>query len=64
MAMIELVDFNEVYGKDAVAAAAKKTRRGRKPAGAAKKAETTTAEVATETPATETPAAETTETAE
>ena len=38
MAMIELVDFNEIYGKDLEAAAAKKTRRGRKPA--AKKTET------------------------
>src|SRR4051812_46018264 len=27
MALIELVDFNEIYGKDAEAAAAKKTRR-------------------------------------
>jgi large subunit ribosomal protein L17 len=41
MAMIELVDFNEIYGKDLEAAAAKKTRRGRKPA--AKKTETATA---------------------
>ncbi len=40
MAMIELVDFNEIYGKDAEAAAAKKTRRSRKGAGAAKKATT------------------------
>ena len=40
MALIELVDFNEIYGKDAEAAAAKKTRRSRKSAGAAKKAET------------------------
>ena len=30
MAMIELVDFNEIYGKDAEAAAAKKTRRSRR----------------------------------
>lgn len=38
MAMIELVDFNTVYTKEAKAdGAAKKTRRGRKPA--AKKAE-------------------------
>src|SRR5580704_12210457 len=42
MAMIELVDFNEIYGKDAEAAAAKKTRRSRRGSGAgtAKKAET------------------------
>src|SRR3954468_18709997 len=33
MAMIELVDFNEIYGKDLEAAAAKKTRRGRKTSG-------------------------------
>ena len=29
MAMIELVDFNEIYGKDTTEAAAKKTRRSR-----------------------------------
>lgn len=34
MAMIELVDFNEIYGKDAEGAAAKKTRRSRRGAGA------------------------------
>ena len=33
MAMIELVDFNEIYGKDIEAAAAKKTRRSRRSAG-------------------------------
>ena len=33
MAMIELVDFNEIYGKDAEAAAAKKTRRSRRSGG-------------------------------
>ncbi len=59
MAMIELVDFNEIYGKDAEGAAAKKTRRSRRSSGAAKKgAEPTT------TPAAETTtdtAAETTE---
>jgi large subunit ribosomal protein L17 len=70
MAMIELVDFNEIYGKDAEAAAAKKTRRSRRSAGAgtpAKKAtdapaataEATTAEATPE--ALEAPAAETTE---
>src|ERR1700749_371115 len=36
MAMIELVDFNEIYGKDAEAAAAKKTRRSRRSTGAKK----------------------------
>ena len=40
MAMIELVDFNEIYGKDLEAAAAKKTRRSRRGAGGAKKTET------------------------
>lgn len=54
MAMIELVDFNEIYGKDAKDSAAKKTRRGRSKAGATtKKVETAAAEAATETPATE-----------
>ena len=60
MAMIELVDFNEIYGKDVEAAAAKKTRRSRRSAGA-KKTETAapaaTTEVA-EAPATDAPAAE------
>jgi large subunit ribosomal protein L17 len=63
MAMIELVDFNEIYGKDVEAAAAKKTRRGRKGSGAAKKAEAApaaTTETATEAPAAEA-AAESTE---
>lgn len=32
MAMIELVDFNEIYGKDTEAKAAKKTRRSRRAA--------------------------------
>ena len=57
MAMIELVDFNEIYGKDAEAAAAKKTRRSRRSSGA-KKATETTAAPATETAAPEAPAAE------
>ena len=61
MAMIELVDFNEIYGKDAEAAAAKKTRRSRRGSGTAKK--TTTAPAATETAA-ETTAPEVTDTAE
>lgn len=52
-AMIELVDFNEIYGKGAAQAAepAKKTRRSRAP----KKAE---AAPAAETPVAETPATE------
>ena len=66
MAMIELVDFNEIYGKDAEAAAAKKTRRSRRSAGAKKATETTPvaapvaeapAEV-TEAPVAEAPATE------
>jgi len=61
MAMIELVDFNEIYGKAAEVGAAKKTRRSRRSAGAAKTAEA--APAATET-ATEAPAAEATETTE
>lgn len=53
-AMIELVDFNEIYGKTAeVKAETKKTRRGR--GGAKKAAEAAPAEAAT---ATETKAAE------
>ena len=60
MAMIELVDFNEIYGKDAEAAAAKKTRRSRRSTGAAKK---TTAPAAAEAVA-ETPAPEVTDAAE
>jgi len=39
MAMIELVDFNEIYNKEGKTTAAKKTRRGRKPS-TAKKTET------------------------
>ncbi len=45
MAMIELVDFNEIYGRDAEAAAAKKTRRSRRGAGT-KKATTVPVETA------------------
>jgi len=55
MAMIELVDFNEIYGKEAKDSAAKKTRRSRAGAkAAAPKAEA--APVVEETPATEAPA--------
>ncbi len=36
MAMIELVDFNEIYGKDSKDSAAKKTRRSRRSGGAKK----------------------------
>ncbi|XZF14005.1 50S ribosomal protein L17 [Chitinophagaceae bacterium MMS25-I14] len=58
MAMIELVDFNEIYGKDSKEAAAKKTRRGRSKS-AAPKAEATTAAPAAEVA--EAPATEATE---
>ncbi len=64
MAMIELVDFNEIYGKDVEAAAAKKTRRSRRSSGGgAKKATAAPAAEAT-TEATEAPAADATETTE
>jgi len=59
IAMIELVDFNEIYGKsvEAAAATAKKTRRA---GGAKKKAEAAApAEAVAETPAAETTTEET-----
>lgn len=56
MAMIELVDFNEIYTKDAKSESAKKTRRGRKPA-AAKAAPATEATPAAETTTEEAPEA-------
>lgn len=54
MAMIELVDFNELYTKDSAAAGAKKTRRSRR-AGGAKKTEAAaeTTAVAAEAPVAE-----------
>ena len=61
MALIELVDYNEVYGKEAEAAEKKTTRRGRTKA---KKADAPAAEATSETaveettPATEAPATE------
>jgi large subunit ribosomal protein L17 len=59
MALIELVDFNEVYGKTASAAeAGKKTRRGRSKKAAAPKAAEAKAEKAETTAAATTPAAE------
>ena len=72
MAMIELVDFNEIYGKETEESQVKKTRRSRRGSGAGKTAapaaevaaateETTIAEVSAieETPAAEeAPAAE------
>lgn len=68
MAMIELVDFNEIYKKDTQAAGAKKTRRSRRSTGNTKKAEDTVTEtttaVADETTTSETPAQEATGTEE
>jgi large subunit ribosomal protein L17 len=58
MAMIELVDFNTIYTKEAKVATAKKTRRSRGGATAAKATATTEAAPVTEAPATETPATE------
>lgn len=64
MAMIELVDFNTIYTKDAKAGAAKKTRRSRGGAKTTKAAEAAapateevkaTAEETVETPVKETP---------
>ena len=67
-AMIELVDFNEIYNKEGKDTAAKKTRRSRRSGTAAAKktaapaAETTATETAVaEAPATETPEAPATE---
>jgi large subunit ribosomal protein L17 len=66
MALIELVDYNEVYGKDVDAAEKKTTRRGRSKAKKtdAPATEAVATETATEAPAatevaTESPAAET-----
>lgn len=47
MAMIELVDFNEIYTKDSKDAGAKKTRRSRRSGSGAKKAETAATPAAT-----------------
>ena len=40
LAMIELVDFNDIYNKEAVASAAEPAKKTRRSAGAKKKAET------------------------
>ena len=45
MAMIELVDFNTIYGRDTEVAAAKKTRRSRRSSGAKSTVETATESV-------------------
>ncbi|MCJ8211699.1 50S ribosomal protein L17 [Mucilaginibacter sp. RS28] len=70
MALIELVDYNAVYGADTAAAPAKKATRRRGGAGKGKAASAATAEVtpaddatvaanpATETPATQAPSAD------
>ncbi|MGN6568594.1 MAG: 50S ribosomal protein L17 [Flavipsychrobacter sp.] len=63
MAMIELVDFNEIYNKEAKTGAAKKTRRGRSKAAAPKAAPAAEAPVQ-ETAAPEAPAADATEATE
>ena len=52
MAMIELVDFNEIYNKEGKDAGAKKTRRSRR-AGGTKKSETTPVAAASEETTTE-----------
>ena len=65
MAMIELVDFNEIYTKDTKDAGAKKTRRSRRGAGtAAPKKEVAPAAETTETATAEAPATEATENTE
>lgn len=62
MALIELVDYNEVYSQDSAAAEKKTTRRGR---SKAKKADAPVAAVVEEVPVVEeTPADEVTETPE
>lgn len=61
MALIELVDFNEIYGKDTESADKKKTRRSRRSSGGGATKSTEAAETAVETPATEAPAADSTE---
>src|SRR5690349_22031490 len=60
MAMIELVDFNEIYNKEAKDTSAKKTRRSRRSTGTTKKAAAPAAAetVKEEAPVAETPAVE------
>src|ERR1700749_3265195 len=60
MAMIELVDFNEIYSKESKDTAAKKTRRSRRSTAAPKKAEAAPAAA----PVAEAPATEATENTE
>jgi len=60
LAMIELVDFNEIYGKGIVKAeAAEPAKKTRRSGGAKKKADTSTVEEAVEVKADETPIADT-----
>ncbi len=56
MAMIELVDFNTLYTKDAEETAAKKTRRSRRGGGSKKASEATVEAAAPVAEATEAPA--------
>lgn len=58
MALIELVDYNEVYGKEAESAEKKTTRRGRTKAKKADAPKAEKAEVVAEEAAPEAPAAE------
>ncbi len=53
MAMIELVDFNEIYKKDSDEGAAKKTRRSRRGTAAKATATAATSQAAAEAPAAE-----------
>lgn len=64
MAMIELVDFNEIYSKDAKDSAAKKTRRSRRSSGSAAPKAAAPAATETETAVAEAPATEATENTE
>ena len=54
MAMIELVDFNTIYGNETEATATKKTRRSRRSGAAATKAESAPAKEAPAAPAADT----------
>ncbi|RYE22928.1 MAG: 50S ribosomal protein L17 [Sphingobacteriales bacterium] len=56
MAMIELVDFNDIYNKEAKDDSAKKTRRSRRSSGATAKTETAAAPAAEPTSTEEAPA--------
>jgi len=64
MAMIELVDFNEIYNKEGKDTAAKKTRRSRRSTPKAAAPATATTAPVVEAPVAETPAAPATEATE